>query len=237
MLSKSTGPVSFDFQEEKYNLNNSGRGEWTEDGCNTTQYIDIDNNFHLERLLGWCRAHWQTTFKRSLIYGNSLFYHSCCNSFSRRGFSKVAGHPSLQSSKIQKIPGLKNIQCAEEIYRWLVQTIGYNTKQGQKTLFPCLNRYHTEADSSDEEKEIGLDDNNEKFTLKKRFVELQNEIESQKSQIRELKLDNTQLLNSSNNWFLKYQQLIDQSEKQNELFRTPLKQKVTNSFEFTEDNS
>lgn len=234
-LSKLAGPVSLDFQEEEYNLNSSGRGEWTQKGCNTTQYIDINNKFHLESLLGWCGAHWQTTFKRSLVYGNSLFYHSCCNSFSRRGFSKVAGHPALQSCKIQRIPGLKNIQCGDEIYRWLVQTISYNTKQGQKTLFPCLNRYHTETDSSDEE--IGLDDNTEKFTLKKRFVELETEIESQKSQIRDLKLDNAQLLNSSNSWYLKCQELIDQSERQNGLFQTPLKHKVTNSFDFTEDNS
>ena len=147
----------------------------------------------------------------------------------------MAGHPALQSSKIQKIPGLKNIQCGEEIYRWLVQTINYNTKQGQKTLFPSLNRYHTEADSSDEEN--GLKDNNEKFTLKKKFIELEREIESLKSQIRKLKLDNVQLLSSSNNWHQKYQELIDHNEKQNELFQTPLKKKVTNSFEFTEDNS
>ena len=234
MLSKSTGPVSLDFQEEDYNLNNTRKGELIEEGCNMTQYIDISNKSHLGSLHGWCRANWQTTFKRSLVNGNSLFYHSCCNSFSRRGFSKIAGHPALQSSRIQKIPGLKNVQCGEEIYRWLVQTISYNTKQGQKTLFPCLNRYHIGTDSSDEE--TGLDDSNGKFALKKRLLELEGEIESQKSQIRQLKLDNVQLLNSSNNWHQNSQELLDKSD-QNELFQTPLKQRVTNSFDFTEDNS
>ena len=96
--------------------------------ADTTQYIDIDNNFHLEKITWMGAEHiGKLTFKTiSCLWKQSLLSLLLQLILKKGLFQRWAGHPSLQSSKIQRIPGLKNIQCAEEIYRmaWS-QTIGY----------------------------------------------------------------------------------------------------------------
>ena len=52
-----------------------------------------------------------------------LSYHACCNTFSRRAFTKVAGHPPILSIGVLKIPGLRNATSHQDLYHWLLDII------------------------------------------------------------------------------------------------------------------
>ena len=101
----------------KFDLTSSGRGEWTKEGTGKDQFFDPDKDRHREQLKSWSRAHWLATFKRSLMYGNRLTYHSCCNSFSRRAFAKASGHPELQSISVLQIPDLRTATSSDDLYK------------------------------------------------------------------------------------------------------------------------
>lgn len=196
-------------------------------------YFNADNNKHIERLQDWCRAHWETVFKRSLLSSNTLFYHGCCNSFSRRHFVKMAGHLSMATCSIRKIPSFKDVNSPEELHRWLLKMITFNTNIGKQIPFPSINKYHIEDTSSDEE----FKPNDDYTVLVKRVQSIQTELCQYKSQVKELQLDNSRLLSSTKSWCQKYQDLFYQQEKEvDSAFQTPLKPKVRSSFEFYTDN-
>lgn len=192
-------------------------------------YFDSNNKKHVERLQDWCRVHWQNVFKRSMQSSNSIYYHGCCNSFSRRHFVKVAGHISLATCSLRKIPSFKGVNSPEDLYRWLLNLIMQNSQHGKLALFPTINKYHTEEISSEEE----CGDKDEYQSLKKRVESIQSEIDAYKSQLEDLQRDNASLLCSSKNWYKKYNDLLEQQEKQDDInFQTPVKSKLNRSFEF-----
>ena len=218
-------------EEKRHNLTNSGRGEWTMDGSPRDIYINPACKAHQDWLRSWCRAHWLSTFKRSLVYGNKLSYHACCNSFSRRGFSKVAGHPPLLSMGVLQIPGLRNATSHEDLLQWLLDIVMESTHQGQRVLFPSLNRHH--IDREEIEEVTGRETEQEKL-LTKRNTDLERELDKAMKQVTELKKHNEQLFQSSKSWYSKYEQLLDNGTAIFTLM-TPKKHRTNDVFEFTED--
>jgi len=177
------------------------------DGSSRDIFMDPEKETHQAWLRAWCRAHWLTTFKRSLVYGNKLTYHCCCNSFSRRSFSKAAGHPAIMSLSILQIPGLRNATSQEDLYQWLLDILVEATRQGQQVLFPSLNRHHIDRAEREEEASYGKEEYN---FLRKRNSELERELEKTTKLVQELKKDKERLLLSSNCWHEKYENLLDQ---------------------------
>jgi hypothetical protein len=220
------GPV-----DQAFDLTSSGRGEWTTDGSPRDMYMDPENETHQAWLRGWCRAHWLSTFKRSLVYGNKLVYHCCCNSFSRRSFSKAAGHPAIMSLNVLQIPGLRNAVNQDDLYHWLLDILVESTRHGQRVLFPSLNRTH--IDRAEQEEETGCD-KEEYGMLAKRSAELERELEKTAKMVQELKKDNERLLKSTNSWHQKYEQLLDTSQSITMLI-TPKKHRNLSIYDFPDD--
>ena len=227
--------VQTDFEgvkvEQPHDLTSSGRGEWSVDGTGRDIYIDPNNKAHQDWLLRWCRAHWLSTFKRSLVYGNKLSYHSCCNTFSRRAFTKVAGHPPLLSIGILQIPGLKNAASHDDLYQWLLGIIVETIHQGQRVFFPSLNRHHVDREDSDDS--VGEETEQEKL-LAKRNADLERELNKTTKQVQELKRHNEQLLLSTKCWHDKYEQLLENGTAFITLM-TPKKQRYSDVYDFSEN--
>ena len=197
-------------EDQGYDLSTSGRGEWTLVGNEREEYINPFDQAHLDWLKAWCRAHWLPLFRRSLVYGNKLSYHVCCNSFSRRCFLKMAGHPPLLSMSILHIPALRNASSYMHLYSWLLEVITESTRLGQKMLFPSLNRYHIERD--EEVDKVNNIKQEEECMLAKRNIELENELHITKKQVQDLKKDNEKLMQSSKSWYKKYEELLETSQ-------------------------
>ena len=180
------------------------------------------NSRHRNDLLHWCRVHWDTMFKRNLDQANPVYYHDCCSCFSRRGFSKIAGHPALQSCSILRIPSFKMVTNGDQFYRWLLGIYITSTARGQRTYFPAVNRFHVE------EEIIGTEAIDEETTcLKKRVDDMSKNIEEHNKKLRELESMNQQLLASSKSWHQKYIDLLEKQENQLPVeFQTPLKKKT-----------
>lgn len=167
--------------------------------------FNYKNSKQRKELLHWCRDNWDSTFKKSLDQSNTIFYHDCCTSFSRRGFCKIAGHPPLQTSSVMRIPSFKTVTSADNLNRWLLGVFSLNAKRGQRSYFPSINRYHIEEDIL--AKESSEEDDS---MLKKRVQELCDKVETVfSSKITELEKANQVLLCSTKNWAQKYQELMD----------------------------
>jgi hypothetical protein len=219
-------------EKERFNLSSSGRGEWSLAGASNDDCFNPNSERDLEKLKAWCLAHWTATFRRSVMYGNRLTYHSCCNSFSRRAFVKVAHHPPVQCFNVLQIPSLRIATTAEDLYVWLLEIAKEKQRYGQKVLFPSLNRYHL---NTDDRVEVEINEQQEEDSLKKRTSELVGEVERHKMRIKELEKDNARLLHSSKSWHGKYSDLLDQTHKLDPFFMTPRKAKIIDDELFHED--
>ena len=187
------------------------------------------NLLHKSRLYEWCRVHWPI-FCRSLQHQNAVYYHECCNSFSRRHFSKISGHPTLQTSSIATIPSFKEVLSADYFFRWLLKMLTYNTKKGHPCRFPAVNRYHQELDINAAQEDI---EDEETTMLKKRVSELNEQLYSVKETSLKTQVDNQRLLECTQMWHQKYQELVE-SDKVGPEYLTP--QKVVRKCSFFEDN-
>lgn len=188
-----------------------------------TQCFDLDSTEDTVELKIWSKNNWDRVVKKSIENLNPLVYHDCCFCFSRRGFSKNAGHPALESCSILKIPSLKDCKSADDLYKWLRQKIVEHSKQGRKTIFPAINRPHILALDQEEDTE------SEKVeVLAKRCKELSEEKEKVLETISKLTEDNQRLQRSSKTWYLKYQQALSREEEMEETrLDTPVKKKKT----------
>lgn len=219
--------------EQTFELLSSGRGEWTLEGSEREEFLQPEEQEHQDRLKSWCKAHWMSTFRRSLIYGNKLTYHCCCNSFSRRTFLKQAGHPPLLSIGLLKIPALRDAISHEDLYRWLMDVVIEARRHGQKPLFPAVNRYHVEQQEGDETE--AEDHNEQESLLGKRNRELETELETVKKQLTEVRKDNERLYESSANWHSKYNELLERDQTVVTVWSTPKKYKPVDSPHFVDD--
>ncbi len=191
-------------------------------------YIDIDSAMDLEKLKSWCQSNWLSTIRKALTHRNIMQYHSCCNSFSRRNFCKTADHPIDQTFQLHRVPAFRSIETSEDLFRWLVITAKENTNNGRRTLFPTINIKHLDLETQDK-----TPDDNEMFCmLRKRCIELEKEITDHKQALSDLQCENLRLLRSSKMWHSKYEDLLDQKEAQLDIYATPIKHKLSNSFMF-----
>jgi len=217
--------------EESYELSICGKAELTKEGCNKHMLLDITKESHLEKLRCWCTAHWNATFRRSLMYGNRLTFHWCCICFTRRAFCKVAGHPPLESVSIMQIPCLRVATGPQDLYNWLLDIAKQRMKLGEKMLFPSINMHHIEKSELEQFSDDELDYN----MLQKRITELQAENGALKDEVERLRRANQSMLNSTKNWHKMYQELEEKIYSKCFTYKTPLKPNLTLETEFPPD--
>lgn len=168
--------------------------------------LSTDNRQHLQRLREWCNLHWEATIVKSMQSLNPVIFHDCCTSFSRRTFAKKSGHPGLQSASVLRIPTLRAVESPEGLCKWLLEKARSQESQGIKPLFPKINRTHLSRDTPEE------DVTHQRFAyLNKRAERLQEELETANRLLQVMAAENKRLLDSSRNWFTKYQEQQDQS--------------------------
>ena len=189
--------------------------------CSSPPPFDPKHPTHKTLLLRWCEEHWVKTFRKALQSSNALHYHDCCSSFSRRAFSRLAGHPTLQSSPVHKIPSFKEVCSSTDLYHWLLGKLTDNHKRGLKVFFPAINRVHQE------QQDEGPDDGQDEIEmLRKRFDAIDKMESKMNLELKSLKDENDRLSNSVKSWFVKYQDLLDKHEPPlPSMLATPLKKK------------
>lgn len=194
--------------------------------------FDPSSTQHKSRLYHWCKSQWPV-FCKSLHHRNSIYYHECCNSFSRRHFYQLAGHPSLQTSTLVTIPSFKEVATSDDLFRWMLKMLTFNTRNGHQCYFPTINRYHVDQDHKVGHK-VGLEDEEEPtIYLKKRLLELNKELRGAQDRLCEVQAENKRLVQSSMNWYQKYQEVIEADKIPLE-FQTP--QKAARNYTFFDDN-
>lgn len=185
---------------------------------------------HRKKLLQWCHLQWMPTFKKSIDQGNSIYFHECCSCFTRRVFSKNAGHPSLQTCPISKIPSFRDVNSAEDLYQWLLRRLNDSIKLGHRCLFPALNREHVESFDQEvlnREQEIEM--------LRKRLEQMTQMESSLNKQLVSLKEENQKLLHSTKSWYSKYQEIVEfKDHALSSQFATPLKRQPNSNFDMFE---
>lgn len=196
----------------------------------STSIFDSTNKDHLVLLKDWCTEQWSTTFQRSLLSSNVLYYHSCCCAFSRRGFSKTAGHPSHQTQSVRKLEGFKEVSSADELFDWLLKLIKNNQMTGRECYFPSINSFHFPQQTITDTLE--MKPHSEREFLTKRVDELIQENCKLKNKINTIVQENKQLLYSSKSWHSKYQDLLESPLNTiSETRQTPQKLTKLNKFD------
>ena len=217
--------------DEHFGLSTSGRAELTKEGSNKHMLLEISKESHLEKLRCWCSAHWNATFRRSLMYGNRLTFHWCCICFTRRAFCKVAGHPPLESVSVLHIPSLRVATGPEDLYNWLLDIAKQRAKLGETMFFPSINMHHIEKN----EIEHCTDDEDEENLLQKRVADMQAENQTLREELLRLQKVNQTLLSSTKNWHRRYQELEEKMYSSCLTYETPLKANLTLPSEFPPD--
>ena len=232
-VSKGTQFNSPDLSKPDLLTRGSTKRETTYDKPMFYDYVDIESSMDLDKLQTWCQAHWVITIRAALMNRNRILYHSCCNSFSRRHFIKQANHPEDETFNLLKLRDFKNIETAEDFYRWQLNITKENTRNGFKTYFPSINtkHYHDEVDAF-----TGKQDQDNKGMLRKRLTDLEQEMDEKKRLISYVQNENARLLRSSKTWHSKYEELLEICYPSNELLATPVKKNVNNWMVLLEDN-
>jgi len=145
--------------------------------------------------------------RKSIDSSNPVVYHDCCVCFSRRGFSKKAGHPKVESTSVLRISSLRNIGSDKNLFDWIMSRLTAHKRMGRKTFFPSINKYHTE------ECEDFETNSEETLALAKRFSRLEEEYNQARKTLDNLKKDNQSLLSSSRNWYNRYLELLYKEEE------------------------
>lgn len=167
------------------------------------------------------------------MYGNSLYYHTCCNSFSRRTFCATAGHPAACTTNIRKLPGYREVDSATALFVLILDKVNAANREGKMMLFPTINRRHYQSPTEDDEAAHLHEEN---AVLAKRCKDLEKELGGLKTRLQDYQINHKCLLESSKTWCMKYQLLLDQQEGREELLATPKKKtKVTRDELFLED--
>ena len=170
------------------------------------EHFDYTDPEHCRRVKEWCSTHWEPTIKKSMLSFNPLIYHDCCFCFSKRGFAKKANHKPLESSSILRIPTIKAITSHDGLYRWIISKAKSRSHNGQKTLFPAINRYHQDTEDEDDL------DRHQVVYLAKRTEDLAKELHTAHKLIESLTSDNKKLVDSSKTWYTRYQEAVATDE-------------------------
>ena len=180
------------------------------------EWFCLDDPRHSDLLREWSRLTWPN-IRKSMDSYNPVIYHECCFCFSRRAFAKKAGHCDMQSVSVFKMPSLKSIQGPDEFSKWLLDRIKMHHRMGRRPVFPAINRYHAnlEDESEDGDKQIEH--------LGKRCEQLEREVEELFSQNKQLRTDNTRLLESTQSWCQRYQETLEWAQAHRQEPKTPEK--------------
>jgi hypothetical protein len=170
------------------------------------QWFDYTDPQHCQQVKDWCKMHWEATIKKSMVTFNPMVYHECCFCFSKRGFSKNSNHRPLESSSILRIPTIKNITGHEGLFKWIISKAKSRSQNGLKTLFPAINRYHIDQEEEDDT------ESHQVVYLAKRTEDLAKELHNTKKLVESLSSENKRLLDSSKNWYARYQEATSQEE-------------------------
>lgn len=184
---------------------------------------------HIIRLREWCEVHWELVFARGLDSKNPVYFHDCCTSFSRRSFAKHAGHPTLNTTSIQRLPAFREMKTASDLFKWLLKWLRDMSANQAVCHFPRLNVQHAPR-TGQEVDGCGM----RTAELGKRTLELASQVDSLQAQVEHLLSDNAHLLNSSKHWCNKYQALLDRHpDSFHDQHATPEKHVVTaNNFDY-----
>ena len=170
------------------------------------EWFDYTDPQHCQRVKEWCRTHWEPTIKKSMVSFNPLVYHECCFCFSKRAFSKKSNHRPLESSSILRIPTIKSIAGYDGLFKWILAKAKSRTQNGLKTLFPAINRYHMDLEEEEDT------EHHQVVYLAKRTEDLAKELHCAKKLAESLAAENKRLLDSSKNWYARYQEAVSTDE-------------------------
>jgi|JI6StandDraft_1071083.scaffolds.fasta_scaffold04923_2 hypothetical protein len=187
--------------------------------------IDIENEEHLKELMEWCEQHYEETIEKSRRNGNTISYHDCCLTFTRRRFTERSTHPKKETFSVFKLGTFKDVNSAKDLYEWLLKRIQNRHRVDRPAIFPSINMPHPNCD-------------NQRFLdLMKQNRDLSNDYKDMSLKYSALLLDNQQLYTdvlrlkaSSKNWHDKYQAILSKQETDEEaalFFGSPQKKLIT----------
>lgn len=175
---------------------------------------------HRQRLLEWAQHQWPDLFEKAFLHRNSLFWHYCCSSVSKRRFMESAGHPTLHTQSIFPMPSFKAVKTADQLYEWLLEMLEQTKQRGFKALLPAINRCHIDLGTVDT------------LALNQRVADLSQELEEKKSmisklegQLERLEKQNKQLISTARTWCQLYHGLLESQDHQSRHHQSALQEK------------
>ena len=162
-----------------------------------------------------------------------MTYHTCCNSFSRRHFSRLTNHPKDETFDIHKLPDFKAIGNGDDLYRWQLNIAKENNRIGLRTLFPTLNLKSCHCTDNGL---ITSEDTETNGMLRKRCSDLEKQLDDSRRIVSNLHYENSRLLRSSKTWHQRYEELLEQRDPHIKFMVTSVKQKLSNLILFSDDN-
>ena len=103
---------------------------------------DLDDPTDRAILKNWCNKHWDSLIKRAIDSQDPLYFHECCFSFSKRGFTDRHSHPNDSTFSILRMYDIKQCRSPEDLQLWIAEKLETRAKRALPTFFPCLNSPH-----------------------------------------------------------------------------------------------
>ena len=120
----------------------------------------------------WCYIHWTGVLSKAIRAGSTVFYHDCCLSFSRKGFTKKSGHPPEMSVSLNRLPELKKCKDHQDFFLWIKEKLSLRQALGPPAFFPTINCCHTNLKIPKQTDEVQAPS-----FLIKRYKEMEDEVE------------------------------------------------------------
>lgn len=171
--------------------------------------FDSTDARHRQNLMEWCRVQWPSLFSKSALHHNSLFWHDCCSSISKRRFMESAGHPAEQTHSIFKLATFKGIKGPEELYQWMLERLKQAKTRGFKAYMPAVNRLHIDPEAAET-----VGNQNLVAELRCQLETASSSLAEQRLKIDKLESENQLLVKSSRTWCQLYHGLLEQSTEQ-----------------------
>lgn len=171
--------------------------------------FDPEDPRHRQKLLEWSRKHWASLFEKAFLHRNSLFWHFCCSSVSKRRFMESAGHPTLHTQAVFRMPSFKAITSPEQLYQFLLDLLQQAVARGFKPFLPAINRLHVDLETSDT------------LVLQRQLADLRSQLEDKTSVFERIRIraerleeQNKKLISTARTWCQMYHSLLETREDQ-----------------------
>jgi len=125
--------------------------------------IDLKSTQDMTDLMAWCEAQWLPTFVLPFRSYNPPVFHSCCISFSRRGFALSAGHPAALSHSCRHIGQLFKGTSHYNLFDFILSHLQIRQAESSIILFPTVNSYHHSSFSANSTLEHEVSVHNTQF--------------------------------------------------------------------------